>query len=221
MSPSTKCGSRSRLTVRPCSTANGTNIATNYKKTQSPKGRCSQDPVAAHLEALWSGGGAVRRTLWSIVDSGPSPSLPSSTSQEIVLSVSMSAWLHYLLELPLFDTPFIACCVWPKPGTFEGATCKLVGSLSARYEKISGIDNISRMTGHAAQRHVLLECLRIYQLISTTRSSIPVHRLESTVGPSTLSKAAPQEITRASFPHITSLQDPPPTPTATTLERKG
>ena len=42
-----KCGSRSGLTVRLCSTANGSNIA----EADAP-----QDPVAAHPGVLWSGG---------------------------------------------------------------------------------------------------------------------------------------------------------------------
>ena len=47
-----------------------------------------------------------------------------------------------------------------------------VGSLSARYEKVSGIVNISRMAGHAAQQHMPVECLRIDQLVNSMRSSI-------------------------------------------------
>ena len=45
--------------------------------------------------------------------------------------------------------------------------------LSTRYGKVSGIVIISRLAGHAAQLHVPLECLKIYQLINTPRSLNP------------------------------------------------
>ena len=59
------------------------------------------------------------------------------------------------------------------------------GYLSTRHEKVSGIVNISTMAGHAAQQHVLLECLGIGQMVNTMRSSIPDHRLDTTISPST------------------------------------
>ena len=39
-------------------------------------------------------------------------------------------------------------------------------SMSTRFEKVSGIVNISKMAGHAAQQRVLLECLEIGQMIT-------------------------------------------------------
>ena len=38
-----------------------------------------------------------------------------------------------------------------------------------------------RMAGHAAQQHVLLECPGICQLVNTMKSSIPDHRLDTTI----------------------------------------
>ena len=60
------------------------------------------------------------------------------------------------------------------------------GSLSTRYEKVYGIVHIRepqtrRMTGHATQQHVLLECPGICQVINNMRASIPDHQLDTTI----------------------------------------
>ena len=102
------------------------------------------------------------------IEVDPAPSLSSSLSHDVVLSVVTPA---SLLTVPVH---FIACCVGPKPGTFNGTTCKLDVSLTKKC--LASSDS-------AAQQHVPLECLRIYQLINTIRSSIPVHRLKTTIWP--------------------------------------
>ena len=58
------------------------------------------------------------------------------------------------------------------------------GSLSTRYEKVYGIVQITepktrRMTGHATQQHVLLECPGIFQLVNAMKTSIPDHKLDT------------------------------------------
>ena len=55
-----------------------------------------------------------------------------------------------------------------------------VGSMSARVEKISGIVNISRMAGHAAQQHMPFECLGIGQLVNSIKPSILDDRFDTT-----------------------------------------
>ena len=62
----------------------------------------------------------------------------------------------------------------------------LDGSPSTRHEKAYGIAHIRepktrRVTGHAAQQHVLLECPGICQLLNTMKSSIPGHRLDTAI----------------------------------------
>ena len=53
-------------------------------------------------------------------------------------------------------------------------------------KKVYGIVHIKepktcRMTGHAAQQHVLLECPGVCQLINTMKASIPDHRLDTAI----------------------------------------
>ena len=60
------------------------------------------------------------------------------------------------------------------------------GSLSICYEKLYGIVNIRepktrRVAGHAAQQHLLLECLGLRHLVNTVKSSIPDHRLDTAI----------------------------------------
>ena len=139
---------------------------------------------------------------------GPSPSLLNSVSHEIVLNVVTSASLHTVPNFPFRHSfHFIVCCVRPKPGTFKGAMCTLQMYPCQHVTKVSGIVNISRMADHAAQQHVPWECLCFRQLISTIKSSIPVHTLDLTIGPSTLSTAALHEIAR-----LFSLQNKPTGP---------
>ena len=63
---------------------------------------------------------------------------------------------------------------------------KCHGSLSTRCEKVYGIVHIRepttrRMTGHAAQQHVLLECPGICQLVNTMKSSILDHKVDTEI----------------------------------------
>ena len=81
---------------------------------------------------------------------------------------------------------FIVCCAQRKPGSFDGATWKLLIDLLTRYEKVYGIVHIRqpkthRMTVHAMQQHVLLECPGICQLVNTMKSSIPDHKLDTPI----------------------------------------
>ena len=106
----------------------------------------------------------------------PLPSLPSSVPHEIVLCVATSAWLHNVPGLSRL-TLFSFHCVLRAAEAKHLRRCDaptLDGSLSTRYEKVSGIVNISRMAVHAAQQHVLLECLEVRQLlVATTWPSTP------------------------------------------------
>ena len=56
-------------------------------------------------------------------EDGPSLALPSSVSHEIVLSAATYARLSNVPELSLVTLLSFHCL---KPGTFEGATCKLL-----------------------------------------------------------------------------------------------
>ena len=73
-----------------------------------------------------------------------------------------------------------------RPRTFQAVARQLrwCDALSTRYEKVYGIVHLRepktrRMTGHATQQHVLLECLGICQLVNSMRSSIPDHKLDT------------------------------------------
>ena len=55
--------------------------------------------------------------------------------------------------------------------------------LSTRYEKVSDIIYMSRMAGRAAQQHVLVGYLEIGQMVTTLRSSIPDHKLNTKFWP--------------------------------------
>ena len=76
---------------------------------------------------------------------GPSSSIPSSVSQEIVLSVTTSGWFYNVLELFLLILPSFHCLLrpvdvrqsrWSDVQTFDG-------SLSTRYGKICMISSTS------------------------------------------------------------------------------
>ena len=54
-----------------------------------------------------------------------------------------------------------------KPSTFDGAMCKFWMYPGHRVTKVSGIVNISKITGHATQQRVLLDCLEVGQMITT------------------------------------------------------
>ena len=71
----------------------------------------------------------------------------------MMFSVATSGWHD---NVPEFFIPLtlLACCVRQRPGNFDGATCKLLmGPCQHVTIKVSGIVNISRMAGHAAQQH--------------------------------------------------------------------
>ena len=113
---------------------------------------------------------------------------------DIALSVATSAWVHCVSQLSLLTLASFHCQLrvaeaehlgWCDVQTFDG-------SLSTRYEEVSGIVNIRRIEGHAAKQRVLLECRGICQLFCTMRSSMPDRNLNTTIWPSTTS--APQEM---------------------------
>ena len=85
------------------------------------------------------------------IEVGFSPSLPSSVPRDIALSVATSAWVHCVSQLSLLTLASFHCQLrvaevkhlgWCDVQTFDG-------SLSTRYEEVSGIVNIRRMAGHA------------------------------------------------------------------------
>ena len=100
----------------------------------------------------------------------------------------MSAWLHNVPELFLLTLKYFHCLLRPaETRQLRWCDVKIVdGSLSTRHEKVCGIVHIRepktrRMTGHAAQQHVLLECPGICQLVNTMKSSIPDHQLDTPI----------------------------------------
>ena len=74
------------------------------------------------------------------------------------------------------------------------------------------------MAGYADEQRVLLECLEIDQMVNAMRSSIPNHKLYTTIWLSTT--LAPQEIARLFSLQNKPTEFPPPAPAATTLQRK-
>ena len=104
-------------------------------------------------------------------DVGSSFSLPSSIPHGIVLSVTTSDWFLCLSRAA--ESKHLKWCDVPildKP-------------LSTRYEKVSDIIYMSRMAGRAAQQHVLVGYLEIGQMVTTLRSSIPDHKLNTKFWP--------------------------------------
>ena len=79
----------------------------------------------------------------------------------IVFNVTTAAWLHNVPELSLLTLLSFGCLLRPAEAR-QLRLCNVQafnGSLSTRYEKVSGI--VRRMAGQAAQQQVLLECLGI------------------------------------------------------------
>ena len=87
-----------------------------------------------------------------------------------------------------FDAPFVSLFVTPSRGQ-AASWCDVQtfdGSLSTRYQRVHGIVHIKepktrRMTGHAAQQHVLLECPGTCQLIYNMKASILDHKLDTAI----------------------------------------
>ena len=123
------------------------------------------------------------------IEVGPSPSLPRSVWHEIVFLAS-SARLSNVPELSLLTLLSFHCLLrLAKARHLRGCDVQtFVGSLSARFEKVSGIVNISRMAGHAAHQHMPFECFGLGQLVNSMRSSIPGRRFDTTIWPSVPSK---------------------------------
>ena len=106
---------------------------------------------------------------------GFSLSLPNSVPHGNVLIVTTSNLLLCLLRAA-------------KSKHLKWCDAQVVdGHLSTRYENVSDIINISRMAGHTAQQHVVLGCLEIGQMVNAMRNSIPDHRLDTTIWPSSSS----------------------------------
>ena len=103
-----RCGIRSGLTVRLCSTANGSHIATNDKEN------------AVALRPMFTS--SCRCSSWgSIPVQGQQPSIsvprhPCRVSQERRRQLGFTTCTKFP----------IACCVQQKPSTFDGAMCKLL-----------------------------------------------------------------------------------------------
>ena len=91
----------------------------------------------------------------------------SAVFSAIVFNVTTAAWLHNVPELSLLTLLSFDCLSEAR----QLRLCNVQafsGSLSTRYEKVSGI--VRRMAGQAAQQQVLLECLGIGQMVNTMRS---------------------------------------------------
>ena len=124
----------------------------------------------------------VFRTLWRAHRSW-SLAIPTefraAVSHEIVLSVAVSACLQNVQELSLLALLSFHCLLRPAEAR-QLRWCDVQifdGSLSTRHEKVYGIvhtkePKTSRMTGHAAQQHVLLDCPGVCQLINTMKFQI-------------------------------------------------
>ena len=107
---------------------------------------------------------SVFRTWWRMPRCW-SPAIPAefrTVSHEILLSVAMFAWLHSVPEVSLLTLLSFYCFLRPAEARqLRWREVKLFdGSRSTRDEKVYGIVHIRetktrRMTGHAAQQHVL------------------------------------------------------------------
>ena len=101
-SSSAKCTILSRLAVEPCSAGSGNNIAPTHKETRSPSletdvrkilsltmlGFCQVVMLIPETTKVHAAHGEV------CIEIGFSPSLPSSASHQMELSVATSVWLH-------------------------------------------------------------------------------------------------------------------------------
>ena len=119
--------------------------------------------------------------------------------------MATSTWLHHLLEVPLLTLVSFHCLLRATEAKhLRWWDVQILDvPMPARCEKVSGIVNISKITGHAAQQRMLLDCFEIGQMIAA------ITYLSQQFG--LLLHGLPKK--RASLPCGTSLrQIPPPTP---------
>ena len=125
---------------------------------------------------------SVFRTLWRVHRSWPL-AIPAEFSTPRCPMKSCSMWRRHLGFTTSPNFPFchsfhfIACCVRPRPDTFDGATCKLLMDPCQHVtKKFVNIDQpkVRRMAGRAAEQQVLVECVGIGQTVHSLRSSIPI-----------------------------------------------
>ena len=202
----------SRLSVRESS--NVTRGAQSQMRTFSLRTHCSS----------WGSCGMVvplpKRTIMyaarcEVSSLCPSPSLPSSVSQEIVLGVATSAWLHQFLVIPLFDI-----CYSPVPVVCSGSQrhsmgrCANSGCIHARALRKS----LWRRQHHTLTRHATNNACSGMVLKSDVHDnefSILNHIQVQQFG-LLLLKHWLSERLRASFPCRKGLQEHPPQTPATT-----
>ena len=106
------------------------------------------------------------------------------------ISFSLSSKTFFMC-FPLFIHPCSFFKICPFASVFTcfqragptGASLRSSRGKSRRKRNLNPPSPVCSKAGHAAQQHVLLECLGICQLINTMRSSFPGHRLCTTILP--------------------------------------
>ena len=130
---------------------------------------------------------------------GPSPSMPSSVPHEIVLNVVTSAWLHTVPELSL--STLISSPAPPGPSKAPSMVPRAhFGCIPVNTLRKSVWHGQHQLNGRSAQQHVPLECLGIYQLVSTTRQFLLTDSIRQ-LGLWLRRTPTPQEIARRSSLH--------------------
>ena len=160
--------------------------APTYLRTCSASGTLGQGQAGTRRLLAKSCGAdlehhqSVFRTLWRVHRSWSlaiQAEFRTPASHEIVLSVAVSA--PECLRAFFFDALFVSLFVrqlrWCDVKMFLMDQCQHVA------EKFDREPKTRRMTGHAAQQHVLLECPGICQLVNTMKSSILDHKLDTPI----------------------------------------